>query len=260
VTPGDAADAAVRPAGPSGSASLAARPALLSVDGLAVRYSTGAYGVQGVSFEVGEGEIVALLGRNGAGKTTTLRGVAGFLKSERTRVEGSVRLRGSELCGATPMRSRKKGLVLVQERDKVFAGLTVSEHLQLVSGRSGAKDDCTFAQLDALRGRQGGYLSGGERQMLALEMAWRCEPSLLLIDELSLGLAPIIVRDLMQRLRAMAEQANLPILVVEQDAPAALSIADRVYVLTNGVVAWSGRAEDTDPERLSAEYLGLSIS
>src|ERR1700691_2250957 len=109
--------------------------AVLEVEHLAVKYSTGAYGVRDLSLHVGPGEIVALLGRNGAGKTSSLRGIAGFLRSERASVSGSVRFLGHQIARATPMTTFRRGLVFVQERDKVFSQLKVSEHLRLVSSK-----------------------------------------------------------------------------------------------------------------------------
>jgi branched-chain amino acid transport system ATP-binding protein len=231
------------------------RDLLLKVDGLAVRYATGAFGVNDLSLEVRAGEVVALLGRNGAGKTSSLRGIAGFLRSERVSVSGSVQFRGTDLCRQTPMKTYKHGLVLVQERDKIFPQLKVSEHLRLVSS---GKAECLFEALDRLRESRAGYLSGGERQMLALEMAWRSDPSLLLVDELSLGLAPIIVQSLMRQVRALASERGIGVLIVEQDAVAALRIVDHAYVLGDGHVTWHGDASTTSAAELSEQFLGVA--
>jgi ABC-type branched-subunit amino acid transport system ATPase component len=232
---------------------------LLTVDDLTVTYSNGARGVDGISLAVGEGEIVAVLGRNGAGKTSLLRGIAGFLASEHTAVSGRVRLGGADVSGARPGRSFRHGILLVPERDKVFPDLTVAEHLRLAT-RGGARvaDPCAFGDLDRLRASKAGLLSGGERQMLALEMAWRNAPKVLLVDEASLGLAPIAVRNLMERLRAIARERRTALVAVEQDASVALRLADRVYVINHGRVIWTGPSSATSAAGLAREYLGTA--
>jgi ABC-type branched-subunit amino acid transport system ATPase component len=232
---------------------------LLDVSHLGVTYEHGARGLEDLSLRVKRGEIVAILGRNGAGKTSTVRAIGGFLRSEHVTVSGNIEFAGRSMAGSLPMEAFRQGIVTVQERDKVFPALKVSEHLQLVSRkRSDASTKCEFQALDRLRTSKAGLLSGGERQMLALEVAWRCSPRLLLVDELSLGLAPGIVRTLMERLRRLARDNNVGMIVVEQDADAALRVADRVYVLSNGVVAWHGVASDTAPAELASKYLGTS--
>jgi branched-chain amino acid transport system permease protein len=233
-------------------------PGLLEVHDLSVTYSNGARAVRSVTLSVAPGEIICVLGRNGAGKTSTLRGIGGFLRSERVTVRGSVQMDGKELAGASPARSFGRGIVLVPERDKVFSGLTVDEHLRLTAtyGDTRPEDPCAFEALDALRGRRAGLLSGGERQMLALEVAWRSHPRLLLVDELSLGLAPVIVKGLMVNLRELARERNTAMILVEQDAGAALRTADRVYVIRHGEVAWQGASADTSPREVATHYLG----
>src|SRR5271163_871421 len=146
---------------------------LLEVEHLQVVYPNGARGVQDVSLTVREAEIVAVLGRNGAGKTSILRGIAGFLRSEHAAVAGRVALSGHDIGGSTPMRTFRRGVMLVPERDKVFSALTVADHLRLAAGRGAGrggagKDPCAFSALDRLRESKAGLLSGGERQMLAL--------------------------------------------------------------------------------------------
>ena len=232
---------------------------MLGVSKLRVTYSNGARGLTDVSFDVAPGEIVAILGRNGAGKTTTLRAVGGFLRSEHVSVSGSVSLEGHDITGSTPMSTFRKGIVLVPERDKVFSALRVSEHLQLAAAHGWKADDpCAFEPLERLRNSRAGLLSGGERQMLALEVALRNNPKLLLVDEASLGLAPVIVKDLMNRLRAIATDRGTSMVVVEQDAAAALRVADRVYVISRGEVVWQGAADATSATDLGAQYLGMS--
>ncbi|MCU1621125.1 MAG: Branched-chain amino acid transport ATP-binding protein LivF [Modestobacter sp.] len=241
----------------AGGSHEAADGPLLDVRDLSVVYANGAHGGNGVDLSVRAGEIVAVLGRNGAGKTSLLRGIAGFLPSEHIVVHGHVVINGVDLAGRDPMRSFRQGIVMVPERDKVFAALTVVEHLRLATrGGQDPNSPCMFGALDRLRGRQAGLLSGGERQMLALETAFRNDPKLLLVDEASLGLAPVIVKELMSRLREIATERNTAVIAVEQDASAALRLADRLYVMNHGRVVWEGLAQDATAADLAAEYLG----
>ena len=234
-------------------------PALLEVAHLSVTYANGARGVQDVSLRVGEGEIIAVLGRNGAGKTSTLRGIGGFLRSEHTTVGGQVVFEGRELRGAGPTKTFRRGIVLVPEREKVFPALRVSEHLHL-AGAHGVRPTapCAFEPLERLRDRRAGLLSGGERQMLALEVAWRSQPRLLLVDEASLGLAPVVVKELMSRLRSMASERRTAVILVDQDASSALRVADRAYVINHGQVTWEGATNTVSAADIAREYLGTS--
>ncbi|HVW41678.1 MAG TPA: ATP-binding cassette domain-containing protein [Amycolatopsis sp.] len=230
---------------------------LLEVDKLAVTYSNGAQGVQGISLVVHEAEIVTVLGRNGAGKTSLLRGIAGFLSSEHVTVTGRAAVAGRDVAGATPMKSFRHGVILVPERDKVFANLTVEEHLRLATrGKRDRREPCAFPALDRLRPAKAGLLSGGERQMLALEVAWRNDPRLLLVDEASLGLAPVAVKELMERLRTVARERRTALIAVEQDASVALRLADRAYVINHGRVVWEGASRQTSAATIAREYLG----
>ncbi|HVV08119.1 ABC transporter ATP-binding protein [Amycolatopsis sp.] len=230
---------------------------LLEVRSLAVRYPNGAHGVRDVSLTVHPAEIVTVLGRNGAGKTSLLRGIAGFLSSEHVTVTGRATVAGHDLTGVTPMRSFRHGVLLVPERDKVFANLTVEEHLRLATrGKQPYTEPCAFPALDRLRPAKAGLLSGGERQMLALEVAWRNDPRLLLVDEASLGLAPVAVKELMERLRVVARERGTALIAVEQDASVALRLADRAYVINHGEVVWEGTSAQTSAASLAREYLG----
>jgi ABC-type branched-subunit amino acid transport system ATPase component len=232
---------------------------LLAVEHLEVVYPNGARGVQDVSLTVHEAEIVAVLGRNGAGKTSILRGIAGFLRSEHATVGGRVSLSGDEIGGATPMRTFRRGVMLVPERDKVFPALTVADHLRLASRRRDAsREPCAFTALDRLRQAKAGLLSGGERQMLALEVAWRSNPRLLLVDEASLGLAPIAVKNLMEQLRVVARERGTALIAVEQDASVALRLADRVYVIDHGETVWEGLSSEASATGLARQYLGTA--
>ena len=238
---------------------------LLRVEKLEVTYQRVITAVQGVSLEVPQGAIVALVGNNGAGKTTTLRAISGFLGLDDARVtEGSISFLGRRIEAEPPHRTARLGVALVPERSKVFESLTVQENLAASVARRAMDLERVyeyFPALDSLRARQAGLLSGGERQMLAIGAALMCAPKLLLIDELSLGLAPLVVRDLMARLRRIREELGTTLLVVEQNAQIALELADYGYVMENGRVVLDGTSE-----RLRAHgdirefYLGLGDS
>ena len=190
---------------------------LLSIDKLEVVYQRAITAVQGITLSVRVGQIVALLGTNGAGKSTTLRAISGFLGIDDARVtQGSITFRGEPIENRTPNEITRRGIVLVPERDKVFPNLTVAENLVApvardVNAAERAEREALvyqfFPQLGGLKNRLAGLLSGGERQMLALGSAIVCQPELLLIDELSLGLAPVVVEDLLNRLIEIKREA-----------------------------------------------------
>jgi branched-chain amino acid transport system ATP-binding protein len=226
---------------------------LLSVDKLEVVYHRAITAVQGVSLTVERGQIVALLGTNGAGKTTTLRAISGFLGLDDARVtEGAIAFDGAPIANLPPHDVTRRGIALVPEREKVFPNLTVAENLSApVAHRVSAAEQRrleamvlqVFPRLGELRGRVAGLLSGGERQMLAIGGALMCAPKLLLIDELSLGLAPVVVEDLARRLAEVRGALGVTILLVEQSAAVALAIADHGYVMENGRIVLDGSAE-----------------
>jgi len=223
--------------------------ALLQVRQLEVVYNRVATAIQGVSLDVPEGEIVALVGTNGAGKTTTLRAISGFLPSEDVAItDGTITLRGERINGRIPHQLAQAGIILVPEREKVFATLTVQDNLAFAAREGGAitieRIHGYFPRLRERSSQLAGYLSGGEKQMLAIGMALLCRPTILLIDELSLGLAPIAIRELMVRLQQISRELRLTVLLVEQNAKAALSIADHGYVMESGRVVFSGRASE----------------
>jgi branched-chain amino acid transport system permease protein len=235
----------------------AAKDTLLTIRDLTVVYPSGARGVDGLDLDVPHGSVVALLGRNGAGKTSSLRGIAGFLKSEQVSVHGTVRLAGADLSGATPMQTHRSGIVLVPERDKIFPALTVAEHLRLVGTDSQQLLlDAGFEALVSRWDSRAGFLSGGERQMLALAVAWAQKPSVLLIDELSLGLAPVITKRLLRLVRAFAEEQSISVVLVEQDATSAVEVSDYLYVIDHGRVVFEKRSDMTRADELSLTYLG----
>ena len=240
-------------------------PPLLALEGVEVVYHRVITAVQGVSLEVPRGGIVALLGTNGAGKTSTLRAISGFIGLDDARVtEGAIVYDGRRIENHAPHRITALGVALVPERSKVFENLTVAENLQAVVPRPGAGGraqlDAVYALFPALaplRSREAGSLSGGERQMLAIGTALACAPALLLVDELSQGLAPVIVEELAARLQRVRAELGTTVLLVEQNAHVALGIANYGYVMENGRIVLDGT-----PARLRAHadiqefYLG----
>ena len=227
--------------------------ALLTIEKLEVVYHRAITAVQGITLAVEPGRIVALLGTNGAGKTTTLRAISGFLSIDHARVtEGAITFKGERIENRPPHENTRRGVVLVPERDKVFPNLTVAENLIAPVPRATAAIERRrrealayqfFPRLSDLRNRIGGLLSGGERQMLAIASGLVCGPELLLVDELSLGLAPVLVEDLMRRLAEIRRELGIAILIVEQSASVALDIADYGYVMENGRIVLDGTAD-----------------
>jgi branched-chain amino acid transport system ATP-binding protein len=225
---------------------------------LEIRDLTAGYGalpvVRGVGLTVGEGEVVALLGANGAGKTTTLLAAAGVIPCS----GGEVCLLGKSIAGRRPHRIVRDGLVLVPDDRGVFHGLSVRENLRL--GTSQDLDHLLdpFPALRPLLSRRCGVLSGGEQQMLALAKALALQPRVLLIDELSLGLAPVIVQGLLPLVRRIALEQGTAVLLVEQHTAMALSVADRVYVMRRGRIALESEAAElrATSDALEASYLG----
>lgn len=240
------------------------RSALLEVDNLEVVYSRVIVAVQGVSLRIPEQGIVALLGTNGAGKSTTVRAISGFLPVDDAEIrKGTIRFAGQPVQNLPPYIVANRGIVLVPERHKIFETLTVSENLRIAS-RSGEPQAIDrvfdfFPVLAERRSQVSGYLSGGERQMLAISQALLCGPKLLLVDELSLGLAPRLVKELIVRLRDLREAFRLSILLIEQDAASALAVADYGYIMEGGRIVYEGSAETlrSHPD-VQEFYLGSS--
>jgi|SRR5271165_302849 len=216
--------------------------------------------VRELNLEVRPGEVVALLGPNGAGKTTTLETIAGLNRP----ISGTVDLSGETISGVPAHLLARRGLALVPEGRALFPGLTVREHLRLAGGRGRRVDsheDELLEMLPELRkclGRKAGLLSGGEQQMLAVGRALVTRPRLLLVDEMSLGLAPVIVERLIPILRRAADELGASVLFVEQHVALALEVADRAYVLTHGRIGLEGAAAELRERRelLAASYLG----
>jgi branched-chain amino acid transport system ATP-binding protein len=237
---------------------------LLNVEKLEVVYHNVSLAVQGISFEVKNQQIVAILGSNGAGKTTTLRAISGFLGIDCAKVaNGIIKYKGEEIQNKPPYLITKKGIVLVPEREKIFETLTVEENLQISAPVSKSKENVKyfydliyhyFPILAKVKNRLGGYLSGGEKQMLSISSALLCEPELLLVDELSLGLGPIIVSELMNLVKRIRDDLKVTILLVEQNALAALEIADFGYILENGHIVYGGDSIELINNRDIQEY------
>jgi branched-chain amino acid transport system ATP-binding protein len=241
--------------GPSGHA-LAVRDLHAGYRGVPV--------VRELNLEVRPGEVVALLGPNGAGKTTTLETIAGLHRP----ISGTVELSGESIGGKPAHILARRGVALVPEGRALFPGLTVREHLRLAGrrGRGAAgnghrPEDELLEMLPELRkclGRKAGLLSGGEQQMLAVGRALVTRPRLLLVDEMSLGLAPVIVERLLPILRRAASELGSSVLFVEQHVALALEISDRAYILTHGRIRLEGAAAELRGRRelLTASYLG----
>ncbi len=195
--------------------------------------------VRGLNLDLHAGEVVALLGPNGAGKTTTLLTIAGELP----RMGGEIYYEGQPLKGALHKRVRR-GLAFVPEERAVFMGLSVADNLKI--GGQPERVLELFPELKPLLGRRAGLLSGGEQQMLTVGRALALQPKVLLIDELSVGLAPLAVDRLLDAVQRAARADNTAVLLVEQQARRALQVADRWYLLRRGTLAGAGTAEDTD--------------
>jgi branched-chain amino acid transport system ATP-binding protein len=219
---------------------------MLEIDDLHVNYAH-VEAVRGVGLTVQPGKVTLVLGANGAGKTTTLKAVAGLQPPHR----GTVTLDGGDLTGLAPHAIVRRGVALVPEGRKVFAPLTVAENLRL-GGYTAAKNqyDETLARvyemfpiLSERRGGAAGLLSGGEQQMLAFGRALMSQPKVMLMDEPSMGLAPVVVDTVLQKVRAMAD-SGLGILMVEQNAEAGLDVADEVVAVARGEVVYSGPAAE----------------
>jgi branched-chain amino acid transport system ATP-binding protein len=238
------------------SAPARATAPLLAVEDLHAGY-LGIPAVRRLSLTVAPGEVVALLGPNGAGKTTTLSTIAGLLAP----ISGAVRLGDDEITGRPAYRLARLGIALVPEDRALFYGLTVRENLRLARGdRTLPQDELLemLPELEKCLGRRAGVLSGGEQQMLAVGRALISRPRLLLVDEMSLGLAPVVVERLLPVLRRVAEQIGAGVLFVEQHISLALEVADRAYVLNHGELVLEGEAADLRGRRdlVEASYLG----
>jgi len=243
---------------------------LLDVNGIEVIHNHVILVLKGVSLQVQEGKIVALLGANGAGKTTTLRAISNLLKGERGDVtKGNIQYRGQRIERLTPAELVKRGVVQVMEGRHCFAHLTIEENL--LTGaytRSMSRGDTTaalervyqyFPRLKQRRTSQSGYTSGGEQQMTAIGRALMANPNMILLDEPSMGLAPQIVEEIFEIVRDLNQRERVSFLLAEQNTNIALRYADYGYILENGRVMMDGAASDlAQNEDVKEFYLGIS--
>ncbi len=233
---------------------------MLEIEGLHVHYGK-VYGLQGVTIQVRQGETVAVLGANGAGKTTLLNAIVGVLRPS----SGEIRLEGAPIQGLPPHEVCRRSIGYVPEGRRVFSDMTVAENLAVgaytVRGSNRQRDSLAlvcelFPVLRERRGQMAGTLSGGEQQMLAIGRALMSEPRLLLLDEPSLGLAPLVVRGIFRSLQEINRRGTT-VLLVEQSAVLALKVAHRAYVLESGRVIMEGDAHQlVGSESVRKAYLG----
>jgi branched-chain amino acid transport system ATP-binding protein len=242
---------------------------MLQVNNVEVVYMSVIQVLRGVSLEVGDGEIVALLGANGAGKTTTIKAISGLLKTEEGEVTGgSIDFDGQRIDRYDPEDIAAMGISQVMEGRRVLEHLSVEENLLVGAyrrkDRDGVKRDMEvvfdyFPRVKDLRRRTSGYLSGGEQQMLVIGRALMARPKLMLLDEPSLGLAPLLVQEIYEIIQRINAEQDMAIFLVEQNARAALGIADQGYVMENGRIVLGGPAEKLrDNEDVKEFYMGLS--
>lgn len=233
---------------------------MLNVNGIDVFYGN-IHALKGVSLEINEGEIVTLIGANGAGKSTLLRTISGLLKPK----NGEITFEGAAIQGKVAQAIVKKGISQVPEGRRIFAGMTVEENLELGAylrkDKQGMREDFEkvyglFPRLLERKKQQAGTLSGGEQQMLAMGRALMARPRLLLLDEPSMGLAPLLVKTIFEIIREI-NKTGTTILLVEQNANMALSIADRAYVIETGRIVAAGSAEELNQsDQIRNAYLG----
>jgi len=242
---------------------------MLRLNNIEVIYHNVILVLKGVSLEVAPGKIVALLGANGAGKTTTLKAISGLLKTEVGDVtDGSIEFEGERIDRKNPEEIVKLGIVQVMEGRRLFDHLTVEENLMASAYVTGdgarLKQDLDsvyeyFPKLKSLRRSTAGYLSGGEQQMLVIGSSLMIHPKVVLLDEPSLGLSPLLVREIFDIVRKINAEEQTALLLVEQNVMAALAIADHGYVMENGRVVLDGPADKLrDNEDIKEFYLGLS--
>lgn len=231
---------------------------ILEIKDLVVSYG-GIEAVKGISMEVPEGQIITLIGANGAGKSTTLKSISGIVKPK----SASILFNGEEICGKTPDYIVSKGITLVPEGRRVFSNLTVAENLKI--GAYLRKDnikadmDYVYSLFPRLKEREwqlSGTLSGGEQQMLAVGRALMSRPKIIMMDEPSLGLAPLIVKDIFEIIKTINKE-GITVLLIEQNANMALKVADKGYVMETGVIKMEGTGADLlANEEIKEAYLG----
>ena len=222
--------------------------------------------IKGLSLEVNEGEIVSLLGANGAGKSTTLKSISGLLKTEDGETtKGSILFEGYDITRSNPSEIVKKGIFQVMEGRRCIADMTIEENLRLGAhtrtDRKIIKNDIEEVMnfFPRLRERKGlsGYLSGGEQQMLAIGRALMAKPKIILMDEPSMGLSPMLVKEVFDIIRKLNKELGITILLVEQNAKLALNLSSRSYIMENGKIVMEGKSEDLiENEDVKEFYLG----
>lgn len=243
----------------------------LKLNNVEVVYSDVIQVLRGVSLEVKPGTIVALLGSNGAGKTTTLRAISGLLVSQDGKItRGTIDYDGERIDRLPPDLVVRRGLIQILEGRRLFQHLTVEENLVVGSVARGGASEASlkdglaevyryFPRLEEMRRRVSGYLSGGEQQMLVIGRALMSNPRFIMLDEPSLGLAPLLVAEIFRVIQQMRDQGGISILLVEQNANLALSVADYAYVMDNGRIVLDGSSEQlVNNEDIKEFYLGLN--
>ena len=259
-------DLSTNEAAAPGVAPGAAASALLTINNIEVIYDEVILVLRGLSLVVPKGQIVALLGSNGAGKSTTLKAISGLLPSERGEItDGSILFDGKDVTRVDAAARVKSGLSLCMEGRHVFEHLTVQENLvagAYARGGSSTEDfDLVytyFPKLADMRNRVSGYLSGGEQQMLAIGRALMSKPRLLMLDEPSLGLAPLLVQEIFGYIKDLNKDVGITVLVIEQNARRALEVADHGYILEQGRIVLEGTAADlSENPDVKEFYLGL---
>jgi len=240
---------------------------ILNLNNIEVMYHEVILVLKGVSLNVPSGGIVALLGANGAGKSTTLKAVSGLLKHENGRVtDGSIEFMGTRIDRKSAEEISRMGIIQVIEGRRVFEHLTVEENIKVGAHLSGGKlrDGLDkvytyFPRLKTLRDRTAGFCSGGEQQMLVMGRALMANPKLMLLDEPSMGLAPLLIKEIFEIITRLNQDEKLPILLVEQNVKLALTVADYGYVLESGRIVMDGAADTLrDNPDIKEFYLGLT--
>ncbi|MDY7037696.1 MAG: ABC transporter ATP-binding protein [Thermodesulfobacteriota bacterium] len=242
---------------------------MLVINNIEVRYSRSILVLKGVSLQVDKESIVVLLGANGAGKTTTLRAISGLLDSQDGEIsEGFIEFEGKRIEKASAEKIVKMGITQIMEERRIFENLTTEENLKVGGhtrkGRASMNEEMEkvygyFPGLKHLQKKISGYLSGGEQQMMVVGRGMMAQPKLMLLDEPSLGLAPLVVKEIFGILHQLHDREKKSILLVEQNAKAALDIADYAYVMENGRIVLDGPASKLkDNEDIKEFYLGLS--
>jgi branched-chain amino acid transport system ATP-binding protein len=243
---------------------------LLEVNNIEVVYNDIIQVLRGVSLNVKKGGVVALLGTNGAGKTTTLRAISGLLKPENGFIrDGHIRFADSDITNVLGTQVVKLGAVMVPEGRRIFKHLTVAENIRVGSitrkdGASKIRDDndqmyVLFPRLSKITNRLAGYCSGGEQQMIAIARALMAAPQMLMLDEPSLGLAPLLVKEIFENVQAINLKMGTTILVVEQNAKIALAVSDYAYIMESGKIVLEGPSDDlrNNPD-VKEFYMGIT--